>query len=73
MDQSTKLSVQKGGGCEKTGNKIDNIPGLDPIKLDYLIDTAIMEWVEAHPEEMNRYSDTDCIWRLFRTSKVIYL
>lgn len=72
MNQSTKLSVQKGGGCEKT-DKIDSTPGLDPIKLDYLIDAAIMEWVEAHPQEINRYNDEDSIWKLFKTSKVIYL
>ncbi|NJD03005.1 MAG: hypothetical protein FIA99_10525 [Ruminiclostridium sp.] len=72
MNQSTKLSVQKGGGFAKTCI-IDSISGLNPIKLDYLIDAAIMEWVEAHPEEMDRYCDKDYIWELFSASKVIYL
>lgn len=72
MNQLNRLSVQKGGGCEKTG-KFNSIPGLDPRKLDYLIDAAILEWIEAHPEEMSKYSDNGGICKLFSSSKVIYL
>ncbi len=71
MDQSTKLSVQKGGGCERE-DKINDTIGLDPI-LDFLIDAAIVEWVEAHPGEISRYGDADCICKFFGNSKVIYL
>lgn len=73
MNQSTKVSVQKGGGSEKAG-KEDKVLGLDSRKrLDFLIDTAMLKWVESHPEQMNRYSDEDFIRELFRSSKVIYL
>ena len=72
MEQTTGLSVQRGGGCEKTVI-MDNTLGLDPIRFDYLIDAAVMKWVKAHPEEMKQYIDKDCICSLFGTSKVIYL
>lgn len=72
MNQSTKLSIQKGEGYEKT-EKADRMQEVDPVKLDDLIDAAIAAWVEAHPEEMRRYGDSDCTWKLYGPSKVIYL
>ncbi len=72
MDQSTKLSIQKGEGYEETERDV-GIPGMDPVKLDDLIDAAIVAWVEAHPEEMRKCNDSKHIWKLFGPSKVIYL
>ncbi len=71
MNQTTKLSMQKGGisGTENTETR----PVPDVNEMDTMIDVAVTKWVLSHPKQMERFNDSSYTKGLFRNSKVIYL
>lgn len=70
MSQSTRMSEQREGG---RGNRNGCMDGIDAANLDFLIDAAIIRWMNEHPDDLELSWDNDSIRSLFGRSKVVYL